>query len=149
MLPVRSGLRTGEVLALRWAHVDIAGRRIHVRESVDGPLKDDDSRMVPIQDALHPVLAAWKLRTAGLRRVLPPMRSDGDYLDPHTVRKHLAKALKDLKVPKMTWYRRRGGIGSDLLIAPAFLTTFVRTSPHAKRDMRWPASATFANGGAS
>ncbi len=37
-----AGRRTGEVLALRWAHVDMAGRRIHVRESVDGPLKDDD-----------------------------------------------------------------------------------------------------------
>jgi integrase len=100
-----AGLRTGEVLALRWAHVDMAARRIHVRESIDGPLKDDDSRMVPIQDALHPVLAAWKLHTGGLGRVVPPMRSDGEYLDPHTVRRHLAKAIKDLKIPKMTWYQ--------------------------------------------
>lgn len=32
-----AGLRTGEVLALRWRHVDLQARRIHVRESVNGP----------------------------------------------------------------------------------------------------------------
>ncbi len=33
-----AGLRTGEVLALRWAQVDLETRRIHVRESLKGPL---------------------------------------------------------------------------------------------------------------
>jgi integrase len=42
-----AGLRTGEVFALKWSHVDLAARRIHVRGSVKGPLKDEDSRMVP------------------------------------------------------------------------------------------------------
>jgi integrase len=54
-----AGLRTGEVFALRWQHVDVPARRIHVRESVRGPLKDKDSRMVPILDALAPILKAW------------------------------------------------------------------------------------------
>ena len=49
-----AGLRTGEVFALRWPHVDLAARRIHARESVSGPLKDKDSRMVPILDGLYP-----------------------------------------------------------------------------------------------
>jgi len=31
-------------------------RRIHVRESVNGPLKDGDSRIVPVLDALLPIL---------------------------------------------------------------------------------------------
>jgi integrase len=60
-----AGLRTGEVFALRWRHVDLQSRRIHVRESVKGPLKDKDSRVVPILDRLLPVLADWKLRTGG------------------------------------------------------------------------------------
>src|SRR5438105_2168205 len=47
-----AGLRTGEVFALRWTHLDLAARRIHVRESVNGPLKDGDSRIVPVLDAL-------------------------------------------------------------------------------------------------
>lgn len=100
-----AGLRNGEALALRWVHVDMAARRIHVRESVEGPLKDLDSRIVPIQDALYPLLAEWKLRSKGEGRVVPSMRSDGEYLDDHTLRKHLAKALEGLKLPRVTWYQ--------------------------------------------
>jgi integrase len=68
-----AGLRTGEVFALRWEHVDLAARRIHVRESVKGPLKDKDSRIVPILDSLHPVLAAAHLKTGADGRVVPSM----------------------------------------------------------------------------
>src|SRR2546428_3283825 len=42
-----AGLRTGEVIALEWTDVDFDARTIHVRRSVDGPLKDDESRIVP------------------------------------------------------------------------------------------------------
>ncbi len=52
------GLRTGEVLGLRWDRVDLDARRIRVVEQVQesalGPLKDDEARTVPIQDALLP-----------------------------------------------------------------------------------------------
>jgi integrase len=53
-----AGLRRGETLGLRWEHVDLVARRIHVRESVGGPLKDDESRVVPILDSLLAVLNA-------------------------------------------------------------------------------------------
>jgi integrase len=100
-----AGLRNGEVLALRWAHVDLDARRIHVRESVEGPLKDVDSRIVPIQDALHPLLAAWHLRSGGKGRVVQSMRSDGVYLDGNTIRTYLKEALVELKLSPMTWYQ--------------------------------------------
>lgn len=100
-----AGLRNGEALALRWVHVDMATRRIHVRQSVEGPLKDLDSRIVPIQDALYPLLATWRLRSKGEGRVVPSMRSDGEYLDDHTLRKHLALVLERLKLPHVTWYQ--------------------------------------------
>lgn len=90
------GLRTGEVFALKWEHVDLLARRIHVRESVKGPLKDKDSRMVPILDALAPVLEAWKLKSGGKGRVIPPLRRDGKKIDKHTPGKRLAAALKKL-----------------------------------------------------
>lgn len=100
-----AGLRTGEILGLKWGHVDLATRRIHVRESVKGPLKDDESRVVPILDSLQPILAAWKLKTGGLGAVVPPMRSDGAFCDAHTLREHLKTALGGLGLPKITWYR--------------------------------------------
>ena len=101
-----AGLRTGEVFALRWQHVDLATRRIHLRESVKGPLKDKDSRMVPILDALAPLLASWKLRAGTEDRVIPPLRCDGEKIDKGTPGPYLRAALKQLGLerPGLGWY---------------------------------------------
>jgi hypothetical protein len=72
------------------------GRRIHLRESVKGPLKDKDSRMVPVLDALAPILASWKLRAGNEDRVIPPMRCDGEKIDKHTPGIYLRAALRQL-----------------------------------------------------
>ncbi len=100
-----AGLRTGEVFALRWPHVDLGTRRIHVRESVKGPLKDKDSRVVPILDALQPILAAWQLETGGKGLVIPPLRSDGEKIDKHTPGKYLRPVLKELGWKAVAEYR--------------------------------------------
>jgi integrase len=120
VLGALAGLRTGEALGLRWEHVDLDGRRIHVRESVTGRLKDDESRVVPILDSLLPVLKAWRLKTGGKGRVVPPMRSDGEGCDDHTLRFHLGEVLKKAGLlpandaeqdaeakrrPRLNWYR--------------------------------------------
>lgn len=101
-----AGLRTGEVFALRWRHVDLAARRIHVRESVKGPLKDDDSRMVPVLDALLPILRAWKLQHGSEGRVIPPLRLDGKKISKGTPGPHLARVLDQLQLarPRLGWY---------------------------------------------
>ena len=39
-----AGLRTGEVIALKWRDIDFAAGTIHARRSTNGPLKDDESR---------------------------------------------------------------------------------------------------------
>jgi len=100
------GLRTGEVFALRWANVDLAQRRIHVRESVKGPLKDSDSRVVPILDALLPILKAWKLKAGGTGRVIQPMRRDGEKIDKGTPGRYLRAVLKQLGLERdgLGWY---------------------------------------------
>lgn len=91
------GLRTGEVFALQWPQVDLAARRIHVRESVKGPLKDKESRIVPILDALLPILEAWKLKSGGEGRLIPPLRCDGAKVDDkHTPGRRLRAALVKL-----------------------------------------------------
>jgi integrase len=97
-----AGLRTGEVLGLRWAHVDLQARRIHVRESIGGPLKDDESRVVPILDSLLPVLSAWKLRAADAQgRVVPSVYPKCDHVDTHTPGRYLRAALDTCKIPKV------------------------------------------------
>ncbi len=101
-----AGLRTGEVFALRWEHVDLPARRIHVRESVAGPLKDKDSRVVPILDGLLPVLTARKLQTGGKGRVVPPLRCDGEKVDKHTPGTYLRATLDKLGLARagLGWY---------------------------------------------
>jgi integrase len=127
-----AGLRNGEALALRWAHVDMSARRLHVRESVEGPLKDIDSRVVPIQDALHPLLAQWKLRSKGEGRVVPAMRSDGEFLDSHTLRKHLADVLPKLELPLITWYQAtRHTFASQWILAGQGIETLREIMGHS------------------
>lgn len=94
------------MFALKWPHVDLAARRIHVRESVKGPLKDDDSRVVPILDALLPVLQEWKLRKGGQGLVVPPLRCDGKKIDKNTPGKALRAVLKPLGLARegLGWY---------------------------------------------
>jgi integrase len=103
-----AGLRTGEVFALRWENVDLAGKRIHVRESVAGPTKDKDSRVVPILAPLLPILTAWKLKTGGTGIVIPSMRRDGKRIGyRHTPGKFLAATLAKLNLakPGLGWYQ--------------------------------------------
>jgi integrase len=105
-----AGLRTGEVLALRWEHVDLEAARIHVRVKVKegkvGRLKDDDSRIVPIQDDLLPILKAAKLRT-GHELVVPPLRRRRKFMKPSTLWKALRKvrAAAQPPLPAVNWYQ--------------------------------------------
>ena len=103
-----AGLRPGEAFALRWGHVDLEAGRIHVREQLTGTLKDKDSRVVPIQDALLPVLKARKLATGGAAGELlcPPLRRDGRAIDKGTRGNALRGVLKSLKLsrPGLGWY---------------------------------------------
>lgn len=75
------GLRTAEVLGLRWQDIDFEGRRVHVTQQVQdgkaGPLKDSEPRTVPLMDSLVPILKAWRLKTGGegllFKRQTPPL----------------------------------------------------------------------------
>ncbi|AGC43304.1 phage integrase family protein [Myxococcus stipitatus DSM 14675] len=109
------GLRTSEVFGLRWRSVDLEARRIHVREQRgrkwDGSpkqLKDKDSRVVPILDALLPVLTRWKLETGGASdvTVIPALRSDGSWIGTNTPGPKLRAVLKELGLarPGLGWY---------------------------------------------
>ena len=112
------GLRTGEVLGLAWADVDLDARRFNVHQQVQdgellGTLKDDDSRIVPIQDSLIPILKAWRLNTGGQGIVCAPRHptrggrpgSPAAFIRPHTLARHLKRALAAAKLPTLTWYQ--------------------------------------------
>jgi integrase len=103
-----AGLRTGEVFALRWTSVDLEARRMLVSESVKGGVKDKEPRVVPIQDALLPVLKVWKVKSGGTGLVIPPLREDGEHVDKSTPASKLRAALVPLELPPLEpkpWYQ--------------------------------------------
>jgi integrase len=111
------GLRTGEVLGLEWADIDLRTGRIHVKRQVqDGTatmLKDDETRIVPVMDALAPILRAWHLKTGGTGPLFrPKVATRGGrpgapptFVRGATLRRHLADALDACKLAPLTWYQ--------------------------------------------
>lgn len=62
---VYTGMRQGELAALRWECVHLDQGLITVSRSFDGPTKAGDVRFVPIMHVLLPVLRAWRLQCPG------------------------------------------------------------------------------------
>ena len=100
-----AGLRPGEVIGLQWEDIDFRAKQIHVRRSIAGPLKDDDSRIAPISDTLAEVLRSWeKLSPLGSVQVFPHTGRRGLFVKEHTLGIKLREALEAAKVQRMTWY---------------------------------------------
>lgn len=112
-----AGLRTGEVLGLDWRDVDLATKRILVRQQVRhgrvGPLKDDESRLMPILSPLAPILAEWKLKTGGVGLLFTPACEGrggrpgrpATFVQVHTLHRHLKLALAKCRIDALTWYQ--------------------------------------------
>lgn len=77
-----------------------------MRESVKGPLKDKDSRMVPVLDPLLPILTSSREETGGEGLLIPAMRCDGTKIDKHPPGNYLRAALAELGLarPGLGWY---------------------------------------------
>jgi integrase len=115
-----AGLRTGEVLALRWEHIDLDRRRLVVREAVSdgkaGPVKDSEARILPIAPELLSVLRARKLATGGTGLLVPPARPGrrsgpkrlpARFARSQTVNERLHAALREVGLADrdLDWYR--------------------------------------------
>ena len=68
---VYTGMRAGELAALRWADINFDRRLITVQRSFNNPTKSGDVRHVPILDVLLPILKAWKLESGGKGLAFP------------------------------------------------------------------------------
>ena len=103
---VFAGLRTSEIQALEAGDVDLARRCISVSRSVDGPLKDNEGRVVPILDTLLPILQQWLLEHPGPGPLFPPISGRGRFTRQHTMHRHLHTALEQCNLLKsLTWYQ--------------------------------------------
>ncbi|MGH2866140.1 MAG: tyrosine-type recombinase/integrase [Solirubrobacteraceae bacterium] len=85
-----AGLRRGEIVSLRWRHIDLARGTVHVVDSVsagdDSRVKDAEGRTVPLAPQLAQALAQWRPDDArdddlvfpGMRRI---RKRDGEMIE--------------------------------------------------------------------
>lgn len=100
-----AGLRTDEILGLPKENVDLERRTIMVDRSAQGPLKDNESRIAPINDSLLGVLREWMLLAPPGDLMFAPAKGRGRHVRPHTLHRHLKRALAACRLPPMTWYQ--------------------------------------------
>jgi integrase len=114
---VLTGLRVGELLALRWGNVDLNARLLRVIETVydghfDKPKTKRGMRTIPIGAATVELLTA--LRPVALDvRALMFAKSDGTPLDRwNLLRKHLKPAAKKLGLSGVAWHLLRHSLAT-------------------------------------
>jgi integrase len=133
-----TGLRQGELLALRWRDVDWVAARVRVADNfprgrsdrIDSP-KSHEGRSVPMAD-----------RVAGeLERLFQRSAYQGDdlvFCHPHTghvldaskVRKRFAEALEAAQVRRITFHELRHTFGTQLAAARVPLRTIQEWMGH-------------------
>jgi integrase len=109
-LAILSGLRRGELLALRWKDIDEQARLLTVREAVydgafDTPKTEAGLRQLPLSDAAFRFIADWKLcakRTEADALVFSTRL--GKSVPPNNVlRRSIFPACEALGLPHATW----------------------------------------------
>lgn len=107
-----TGLRVGELLALRWGSVDLKARLLRVVETVydghfDKPKTKRGMRTIPMGAETAEILAVLRPETVD-GKTLIFAKSDGTPLDRwNLLRKHLKPAAKELGLSGVTWHLLR------------------------------------------
>jgi integrase len=134
VVAVRTGLRLGELLALRWSDVDLTGGRINVRRSVVegiiGTPKNGRTREVPLSEQ-----AAAALGEHPHRAELVLCDADGGMLTPAECRWPLRRAYQRAGLRRVGWHMLRHTFASHLAMRGAPLKAIQELLGHSTIDM--------------
>jgi integrase len=135
LLALRTGLRLGELMALRWQDVDLVAGKLVVRQNVVrgfiGTPKSGRAREVPLGDE---VLAAMK-RQRHLRGPLVFCKALGGMHVQPKVRWELEKACKRAQLRVVGWHVLRHTFASHLAMRGAPLKAIQELLGHATIQM--------------
>ena len=139
-LLVLTGLRIGELLALRWKSVDLEGDTLRVVETVydghfDTPKSQRSARLIPLGPEACIVLAAQ--RPANVHPDTLVFQSEaGTVLDRHNLlRRQLRPACEKLGLSGITWHSLRHSHATFLDAAGAPLGTVQALLGHSTSDI--------------
>jgi integrase len=117
LVALRTGLRVGELLGLEWGAVDLARRRLVVRQAIaDGTLgtpKSHRSREVPLTPA---VVAALRALPSRFRGGFVFCHADGSPLHRGETKWPLWSACASAGLPRAGWHRARHTFASHLVM---------------------------------
>jgi len=136
-----AGLRRGELRALRWADVDLAGRAIRVRRAWDDVDGEQDvkseagRRRVPILAALSPLLRAHQLAAGRRGDDLVFGVAAHDPFEPSTVRRRALAAWKVAELRPIGLHEARHTCASTFIAAGANPKTVQVVMGHATIGM--------------
>jgi integrase len=109
-LAVLTGLRRGELFALRWRNIDEEAKVLTVREAVydgtfDTPKTEAGSRQLPLSDSALRLIGEWKQRMeTTMPDALVFSTRAGKPISPNNVlRRSIFPACEVLGIPRATW----------------------------------------------
>lgn len=138
-----AGLRRGELVSLRWRHVDFTRSLIHVVENVsagqDARVKDGEGRTVPLAPQLAEALAAWRPADANDGALLFPGTQPGRKLDGDALSARYCKARDAAGLRGLRFHDLRHTFGSLAVDGSASLVQVQAWMGHAdvKTTMRY------------
>lgn len=119
-----TGIRTGELLALKWQNIDLAKRRIYI-DSTIGDYEEQSTktlgsaRYVPIFDALVPYILDQE-KISGLSERVFTTSSGRHYGSGNLTEHHWKPLLRRLKIPYRSKYETRHTFCTNMLESQQF-----------------------------
>jgi integrase len=131
LVALRTGMRHGELIALRWQDVDLVAGRITVRQNcvggVIGTPKSGKPREIPLGDEVKAALKAHR----HLRGPLVFCELDGRMLKVSETRHPIWRACKRAGLRQITWHVLRHTFASHLVMRGATMSAVQELLGHA------------------
>jgi integrase len=136
LLALRTGLRQGELLGLRWDDVDLVAGRLMVRRSavrgVVGTPKNGKSREVPLSDDAIAILRSLPSRFPG-EHVFA--HEDGRMLTKGDCKHPLWRACRKAELRRIGWHVMRHSFASHLATRKVSLKAIQEMLGHSTMEM--------------
>ena len=124
-IALNTGMRKGEIHSLRWEHLDLPNRTIHV---INGKTERGD-RHIPMNDAAFEVISKLQLGRNN-DFLFPSARKSGEHLrDP---KKGFAKALRLAQIPHIRFHDLRHTFATRIVHAGVDIITLKDLLGHTK-----------------
>jgi integrase len=128
LLTMNTGLRRGELLNLKWQHVDFNSATLILKASTT---KSNRTRYMPLNKESLNVLAAWRAQTEGENFIF--CNPNGNQLT--HCKRSWATVLKLAKIKNFRWHDLRHHFASKLVMASVDLNTVRELLGHSDIEM--------------